>query len=107
MFEYRNDTWYISEVYELLHQHNCAFCIYELAGHQSPEVVTADFVYIRLHGPGAKYQGSYSTPVLQTWAYKCKAWQQQGKDVYIYFDNDEAGYAAKNALQLRQLLGLG
>ena len=104
-FEFRNASWYDEQAYELLRQHNCAFCIYELAGHHSPEIVTADFVYIRLHGPGAKYQGSYSTQTLKKWAAKCSAWQQQGKDVYIYFDNDQAGYAAFNALKLRQLTG--
>ncbi len=106
VFECKNSTWYTEPVYELLRRYNCAFCIYELAGHQSPEVNTADFVYIRLHGPGAKYQGSYSITVLQEWAYKCKAWQQQGKDIYIYFDNDQAGYAAMNALKLQELSGI-
>jgi uncharacterized protein YecE (DUF72 family) len=105
VFEFRNDNWYSEAVYELLRQYNCAFCIYELAGHQSPEIVTADFVYIRLHGPGAKYQGSYSGSQLKKWAVKCKAWQQQGRDVYVYFDNDQAGYAAFNALQLRAFTG--
>jgi len=103
VFECRNETWYVDEVYDLLRQHNCAFCIYELAGHKSPEAVTADFVYIRLHGPGAKYQGSYDDATLQTWAYKVKTWQEAGKDVYVYFDNDEAGYAGVNALKLREL----
>ncbi|HEY8937886.1 MAG TPA: DUF72 domain-containing protein, partial [Cyclobacteriaceae bacterium] len=58
-FEFRNDTWYTDEVYTKLREHNCAFCLYELNRHQSPEIITADFVYIRLHGPGGKYQGSY------------------------------------------------
>lgn len=107
VFEFRNDTWYDEGVYALLQQYNCAFCIYELAGHRSPEIVTADFVYIRLHGPGAKYQGSYSRYQLKKWASKCKAWQAEGKDVYIYFDNDQAGYAAFNALKLRQLIDAG
>ncbi|GAA4792756.1 DUF72 domain-containing protein [Olivibacter ginsenosidimutans] len=103
-FEFRNPTWYTEETYELLRKHGCAFCIYELAGHQSPEVVTADFVYIRLHGPGNKYQGSYTDKILKDWAKKCKNWQQEGKDSYLYFDNDQAGYAAFNALTLIQLL---
>ena len=103
VFEFRNQTWYDDKVYDLLLQYNCAFCIYELAGHRSPEMVTADFVYIRLHGPGAKYQGSYSTPQLKKWAKKCKRWQAEGKDVYIYFDNDQAGYAAFNALKLQSM----
>lgn len=107
VFEFRNDTWYDEGVYALLRQYHCAFCIYELAGHRSPEIVTADFVYIRLHGPGAKYQGSYSLHQLKKWATKCKSWQAEGKDVYIYFDNDQAGYAAFNALKLRKLTNAG
>lgn len=64
-FEFRNHTWYTDEVNQLLSNHNIAFCIYELAGHLSPLTVTADFVYIRLHGPGAKYEGSYQDKALK------------------------------------------
>jgi uncharacterized protein YecE (DUF72 family) len=103
-FEFRNQSWYSSEVYELLTKHNCAFCIYELAGHISPFKVTADFVYVRLHGPGEKYQGSYTTQALKKWVKQSKEWQKQGKTVFIYFDNDQEGYAAFNALQLIDIL---
>jgi len=102
--EFRNDTWYTGDVFSLLRQYNCAFCIYELDRHQSPLEVTADFIYIRLHGPGGKYQGNYSEPVLQMWSQRIRVWQQAGKDVYVYFDNDEKGYAAFNALRLSELV---
>lgn len=102
-FEFRNTTWYDERIYNLLKQYNCAFCIYELAGHVSPMEVTADFVYIRLHGPGDKYQGSYPEQTLQEWADKCKEWSKEGKDVFVYFDNDQEGYAAFNAIRLREL----
>jgi uncharacterized protein YecE (DUF72 family) len=104
VFECRNPTWYNEEVYALLEQYNCAFCIYQLAGHFSPEKVTANFVYIRLHGPGDKYQGSYPEKTLKEWASKCKQWQKGKKEVYIYFDNDQFGYAAFNAASLKQLV---
>ncbi len=55
----------------------------------SPIVVIADFVYIRLHGPEQKYAGGYSDEALLCWAQPCRHWQQQGLDVYIYFDNDQ------------------
>jgi uncharacterized protein YecE (DUF72 family) len=106
-FEFRNTTWYTGEVYELLRQNNCAYCIYELAGHMSPLEVTADFIYVRLHGPGGKYQGSYWEEALRWWAGKCKEWSVQGKDVFVYFDNDQEGYAAFNAIRLREMLGQG
>jgi uncharacterized protein YecE (DUF72 family) len=103
-FEFRDHSWYNQDVYDLLSAHNCAFCIYELDGHLSPLQVTADFVYIRLHGPGKKYQGSYSAAVLQSWAEKCIAWRNERKEVYVYFDNDQAGYAAFNAQQLLEMV---
>lgn len=103
-FEFRDPTWYRDDVYELLREHNCAFCIYELAGHLSPEEVTADFVYVRLHGPGKKYQGDYPAATLRKWARRCRQWQKEGRDVYIYFDNDQAGYAAFDAQELAELV---
>lgn len=102
VFEFRNTDWYKPEVYDLLKKYNCAFCIYELAGHISPIQITADFIYIRLHGPGNKYQGSYSDETLKSWADECLKWSKT-KDVFVYFDNDENGYAAFNALKLREL----
>jgi uncharacterized protein YecE (DUF72 family) len=102
--EFRNATWYTEEVYAILNKHDVAFCIYELDGHLSPLEVTAGFVYIRLHGPGAKYQGSYSEEVLKSWAAKIKSWSRKGKDVFIYFDNDQEGYAAFNALALLKMI---
>jgi len=101
-FEFRNETWYNEEVYELLRRHNAAFCIYELAGHLSPLLATADFVYVRLHGPGDKYQGNYSKEKLQEWAAYCLQWQREGKDVFVYFDNDEKGFAPYNARELSE-----
>jgi uncharacterized protein YecE (DUF72 family) len=103
-FEFRNPTWYHPDVYALLNKHDCAFCIYELAGHLSPPEVTASFVYVRLHGPGAKYSGSYTDRQLKSWAKKIRGCADEGKDVFVYFDNDEAGYAAFNAQRLKELI---
>ncbi|WP_410221177.1 DUF72 domain-containing protein [Pedobacter sp.] len=103
-FEFRNHSWYEKEVIELLSHYNVAFCIYELAGHLSPLNVTANFVYIRLHGPGEKYQGSYQEKELKTWAEFAKKAAAKSKDVYIYFDNDQAAYAAFNAKRLIELV---
>ncbi|MEH6309131.1 DUF72 domain-containing protein [Olivibacter sp. CPCC 100613] len=103
-FEFRNHSWYKQQVYDLLKKHHCAFCIYELAGHLSPLEETADFVYVRLHGPGDKYQGKYNKSTLKKWAERSKDWKEAGKDVFIYFDNDQLGYAAFNAQELIDLL---
>jgi len=106
-FEFRNPTWYNDDVFDLLKKYNCAFCLYELAGHQPPTIVTADFIYVRLHGPGGKYQGSYSRQALANWANQCLTWRDDGHDVYVYFDNDQAGYAAFNAKELRSFVTQG
>lgn len=104
VFEFRNPTWYDEDIYALLRKYNCAFCIYELAHHLSPVEVTADFVYVRLHGPGGKYQGNYSEKALREWAEQCREWKKVKKEVFVYFDNDQRAYAAFNALRLLELV---
>ncbi len=104
VFEFRNPTWNVSEVYEILRRHNAAYCIYELAGFLSPLEVTADFAYVRLHGPGNKYQGDYSAATLRTWASRIEQWRKDLKHVFVYFDNDQAAFAAKNALELKGMI---
>ena len=106
-FEFRDPAWFTSEVSELLRARNAALCLYEFAGRRSPLELTADFVYIRLHGPEGAYQGSYGEPALAAWAEHLETWRRQGRDVWCYFDNDQAGYAPQNALTLRRMLGLG
>ncbi len=103
-FEFRNASWSVPEVYDLLARHNIAYCIFHLAGEQSPLQVTADFTYVRLHGPGGKYQGSYSDKALNEWAARVGKWRRELKAIYVYFDNDQAGYAAQNALRLKELI---
>jgi uncharacterized protein YecE (DUF72 family) len=103
-FEFRDPAWFEPEILELLARRNVALCLYEFAGQEAPLEVTADFVYIRLHGPEGPYQGSYSDAALRTWAERIGAWAKQGLDVYCYFDNDERGFAAKNARRLREML---
>jgi uncharacterized protein YecE (DUF72 family) len=103
-FEFRDPSWFNSEVYDSLRGHGAAFCIYELGGQVSPKEITADFVYIRLHGPGGPYQGQYPTEVLAEWARAFAAWARQGKEIYCYFDNDEAGYAAQDAWNIQEMI---
>ncbi len=105
--EFRDVSWHNESVYRLLRAHNVAFCLYDLGGVQSALEVTADFVYVRLHGPGAKYQGSYSKRALASWAKRIDRWRRADLGVYVYFDNDQAGYATINALTLHEALHTG
>ena len=103
-FEFRNPTWETEEVHNLLAARDASYCIYDLAGYQSPLQITTDFSYIRLHGPGGKYQGTYTDAALSTWADRVVEWSHTLKSVYVYFDNDQAGFAAQDALRLKQLV---
>jgi len=103
-FELRNPTWHTEIVYRLLRRHNAAFCIFEIAGFQSGLEITANWTYIRLHGPGGAYEGSYPGATLRHWARNIRNWQRDLRAIYLYFDNDQSGYAVQNALFLKRQL---
>jgi uncharacterized protein YecE (DUF72 family) len=104
-FEFRDDSWYTGDVYEVLKRYNTALCIHDLGGKQSPIEITASFTYIRFHGPTeAKYSGSYSDAQLEDWAKRFNAWRSKLKEIYAYFNNDVGGHAPKNAMKLRSLI---
>jgi len=104
-FECRDPSWFDPGVYGLLRERNSAFCIFDFDFLLSPREVTADFIYIRLHGPAGKYRGQYTDEALKDWARFIRGWKKKVKAVYCYFDNDEAGYAATDALRLKKMLG--
>jgi uncharacterized protein YecE (DUF72 family) len=105
-FEFRDDSWLTAEVYELLERHNAALCIHDLGGRQSPIEITANFTYVRFHGPtAAKYSGSYSRAALKTWTTRIEKWRKELKEIYAYFNNDVGGCAPRNAEELKQRLG--
>jgi uncharacterized protein YecE (DUF72 family) len=106
-FEFREASWHRAEVYDLLRLHNAAYCIYELDGFQTPLEITADFTYVRLHGPGGKYQGSYSGKVLRDWTERIGEWRRSLNGIYVYFDNDQEAFAVRNALELKRLVRVG
>ena len=104
-FEFRDLSWIRHDIDKLLARYGAAFCIYELAGYHSPLTVTAEFAYVRLHGPGlGKYQEAYSNDRLRRWSQQVDEWAKNLTSIYIYFDNDEAGYAPRNALELKRLV---
>jgi uncharacterized protein YecE (DUF72 family) len=103
-FEFRDPSWFSDAVYESLRDSAAGFCIYELGDAASPQIVTADLAYVRLHGPDGPYQGLYDTGTLSNWADSMSAWNAEGRDVYCFFDNDEHGCATRNARELQALL---
>ena len=71
------------------------------------EPATADFIYVRRHGPGDVYSSCYSAEDLKRDAERIRTWLGEGRDVYVYFNNDGGGYAVKNARTLSEIVGSG
>jgi uncharacterized protein YecE (DUF72 family) len=103
-FEFRDPSWFTDRTYEILAKQEAAFCIYHLAGNLSPKEVTTDFVYVRLHGAKEAYQGQYDGKTLSGWAGAFSSWARQGREIFCYFDNDQAGYAVQDALRLQKMV---
>jgi uncharacterized protein YecE (DUF72 family) len=100
-FEPRHESYFHRDFYDLLRRHRCGFVIADTAGKFSyAEHVTANFVYVRLHGSGRIYAGRYGDEELDRWAGKTAAWSREGLDVYVYFDNDARGHAPRDAQRL-------
>jgi uncharacterized protein YecE (DUF72 family) len=106
-FEFRHPSWYEESVFRILRDHNAALCISDHADAPAPWVDTADFVYVRAHGTNGRYAGSYSPETLRGWAQQIAAWQQNGRGVYVYFDNDIKSAAPGDAGALLGLLNDG
>ena len=106
-FEVRHPSYFHDEFYDILRAHDCALVIADTAGRfEYDEEVTADFVYVRLHGSTALYASDYTDEELGQWATKLQRWMREGRDVYVYFDNDAKAHAPYNAMQLADLVGL-
>lgn len=103
--EVRHPSYGCDEFLELLRRHGVALVIADTAG-RFPylEQVTADFVYVRLHGSRQLYVSRYSDHELAAWAEKLDGWRCRGLDCYVYFDNDAEAHAPVDALRLKELL---
>ena len=102
--EFRHPSWYSPQIMRLLSEDNISLCISD--HHDAPASWrrTADFVYVRGHGPGGRYKGHYSTDALAGWAKRISSWKAQGCDVFVFFDNDQKSAAPIDALKLKQIL---
>ena len=103
-FEFRDPSWHNDEVYALLKGRSAAFCIFDNDGFTAPLIADGDMVYVRLHGSGSAYTGNYRAPGLRLWVDRAHGWNRKSKEVFLYFDNDEKAYAAKNGRRTISLL---
>lgn len=102
--ELRHRSWFQPEVARLLADAQVAACLSDAPDFPLWRELTADFVYVRLHGHTRKYASSYSERSLATWAADVRRWVGEGRDVYVYFDNDAEGHAVRNARRLIELV---
>jgi uncharacterized protein YecE (DUF72 family) len=102
--EFRHPSWYIAETNELLHLHKAAIVYHD---HPKAKIfaaeLNADFIYIRFHGEAGDYRGSYTAQFLKQQADAARKYTQQGKDVFMYFNNT-IGDAFHNARYMQTLL---
>jgi uncharacterized protein YecE (DUF72 family) len=124
--EVRHDSFRTPEFIRLLRRHRIALVVADTAGKWPfMEDVTADFIYVRLHGDEELYVSGYTPVALRTWARKIRAWNKggnapkakltgspataraRGRDVFVYFDNDVKIRAPYDAMTLAYQLGAG
>jgi len=121
--EIRNDSFCSPAFIELLRQHGVALVVADTAGKWPyAEDITADFLYLRLHGDAELYTSGYSSEALQQWQQRIENWtaggqpddarlidskhkpRRKARDIYCYFDNDVKVRAPYDARDLQQRL---
>ena len=98
--EFRNAGWLTQPVYDVLDRHGAALCLADLAKVPIREPSDAGFIYVRRHGFSGGYSGSYPPESIAEDAARVRGWLQEGRDVYVYYNNDVGGHAVDNARQL-------
>jgi uncharacterized protein YecE (DUF72 family) len=104
-FEFRDPSWFVDEVYELLRAHGAClvFADHPERPFQTFER-TCDWTYVRLHYGHRGRRGNYSERELARWAERVHAWRREG-ELFAYFNNDWEGFATRNACRLSTRLG--
>ncbi|MGB2952222.1 MAG: DUF72 domain-containing protein [Gaiellaceae bacterium] len=104
-FEFRDETWFATDVYALLREYGVALVIadHPERRYQTHEL-TAEWTFVRFHTGSRGRNGNYSETELRAWAARIDDWRGQA-EVYAYFNNDWLGFAPKNAASLRAKIG--
>lgn len=84
-FEFRNPSWFVDPVYDLLKSYNAALCVADTEAGHTPLVATADFGYARLRDEG------YTKKDLRQWADTLRGISTGWKDAFVFFKHEEGG----------------
>lgn len=102
--EVRHESWVCAECFKILKKYNVSLVFADWPSLNIAGPSTADFIFIRRHGYQSLYSTSYPDDYLKKLAININNWLMEGKDVYVYFNNDAYGYAIQNALKLKKYL---
>jgi uncharacterized protein YecE (DUF72 family) len=103
-FEFRHESWFAEEVYELLRSNGVALVIGDDPRRPfQTHTFTAGWTFVRFHHGTRGRDSNYSRSELEEWAQRLRAWAGD-VEVLAYFNNDRRGFAPRNALELRRLL---
>ena len=107
VLEVRHASFRTAEFCELLRAHDIGMVVADSAGTWPMfDEVTSGVAYVRLHGDTELYASGYSDAALDHWADKVRAWEADGLDVFVYFDNDAKVHAPFDAIALQERLGI-
>lgn len=102
VIEFRHESWYEENVYDLLSEHNVTFCTVSSTKVPNDIVETSETAYFRFHGITGGYRYKYSDEELSEWAERIK--MIKAKECYIYFNNDYMGHAVENCKTMSEFL---
>ena len=100
VFEFRDPSWYDDAIYQILRKKRMSLCLHDMPGSESPPILVGPLCYLRFHGAQAIYSGGYTLPVLRKWAKFIKKAVREGKEAYVYFNNDGEAHAVYDAQKL-------
>jgi uncharacterized protein YecE (DUF72 family) len=102
VLEFRHESWWRSEVYKVLAEHNISFCGISHPALPNEVIAHTPLLYYRFHGDNELYASNYSEDKLLAVVKEVKA-NDQARQAYIFFNNDIHAHAASNARHLTTL----
>jgi uncharacterized protein YecE (DUF72 family) len=95
-FEFRHDSWFVDEVYDLLKEHNVALCINDGDDHTTPLKMTAGYTYLRLR------RSEYTPELRREWQDRIRGWAGNGIEVFAYIKHKDNPNAPLIALEFAE-----
>ena len=103
-FEFRDKTWLDNETTELLKENNASLSLADGTELEVSDPIPTGFIYMKRHGAKSMSDFCYNDEALKSDSEKIRKWLAEGRNVYVYFNNDVKGFAVKNAKTLLELV---